>query len=108
VGTGDSQAELEKSFNEKNYAFASYNHCNAHNQYLQETVAFGLPGLFIFLLCLFIPFASFLHSNQEYLYCIFLILFSFVCLSESILQLSKGIIWYSFFNAVFAFTAAER
>ena len=103
VGTGDSQAELDKSYNEKKYAFALFNHCNAHNQYLQETVAFGIPGLIIFLLCLFVPFYSYLHSKQHALYCVFLLIFAIVCMSESILQLSKGIILYSFFNALFAF-----
>lgn len=108
VGSGDSQAELDRSFIEKKYAFASYNHCNAHNQYLQETVAFGIPGLIIFLLCLLIPFSSMLHSKEERLYFVFLVLFAVVCMSESILQLSKGVIWYAFFNAVFAFRTAEQ
>jgi O-antigen ligase len=108
VGTGDSQWALERSFAEKNYEFASYNHCNAHNQYLQETVAFGVPGLVIFLLCLAVPFYSYIYSKRHLLYCTFILLFAFVCLSESILQLSKGIIWYSFFNALFSFTTVEK
>jgi len=103
VGTGDAQAELDKSYSEKKYAFASYHHCNAHNQYLQETVAFGIPGLIIFLICLVAPFYSYLRSKDHALYCVFLLVFAIVCMSESILQLSKGIIFYSFFNALFAF-----
>jgi len=108
VGSGDAQAELDKNFIQKNYAFASYNHCNAHNQYLQETVTFGIPGLVIFLLCLLIPFSSMLQSKEDRLYVVFLILFAVVCMSESLLQLSKGVIWYAFFNAVFAFRATDQ
>jgi len=108
VGTGDSQAELDKSYNKKNCAFATFHHCNAHNQYLQETVAFGIPGLIIFLLCLLVPFYSYLHSKDHALYCVFLLVFAIVCMSESILQLSKGIILYSFFNALFAFGLEEH
>jgi O-antigen ligase len=103
VGTGDSQAQLDKTYSKKNYAFATFHHCNAHNQYLQETVALGVPGLIIFLLCLLVPFYSYLHSKEHSLYCVFLLIFAIVCMSESILQLSKGIILYSFFNALFAF-----
>ena len=103
VGTGDSQAALQSSYTKNNYRFAFYNNCNAHNQYLQETIAFGIPGLVIFLLCIAVPFFYLLYSKVNSLYLVFLLLFAFVCLSESVLQLNKGIIWYSFFNSLLAF-----
>jgi O-antigen ligase len=103
VGTGDSQSALQSSYTKKNYVFAIFNNCDAHNQYLEETIAFGLPGLFIFLLCLVLPFGYVLYSKDHSLYLVFLLLFAVICLSESILQLNKGIIWYSFFNSLFAF-----
>jgi O-antigen ligase len=108
VGTGDSQLALERSYKQKKLHFAAYNHCNAHNQYLQEAVAFGFPGLIIFLLCLIFPLAYPFNSKEQSLYMMFLLLFAFVCLSESILQLNKGIVWYSFFNSLLAFGTSDN
>jgi len=108
VGTGDSQSALETTYKQNQLHFAAYNHCNAHNQYLQEAVAFGVPGLIIFLLCLVFPLAYSFNSKEQSLYMIFLVLFAIVCLSESILQLNKGIVWYSFFNSLLAFGSSQN
>ena len=45
--------------------------------------------------------ASLMLINPFYLF--FSLLFAIIGLTESILEVNKGIIWYSFFNSIFAF-----
>ena len=104
VGTGDVQDSLQKAYEKRKFYFASmYNRYNAHNEYLQITLANGLTGLLILLSCIFYPL---LHYNKNFsgnTYLLFLMLFALVGFSESLLEVNKGIIWYSFFNSIFAF-----
>ena len=104
VGTGDVQDSLQKAYDNRKFYFASkYNRYNAHNQYLQITLANGIAGLLILLSCIFYPL---LHYNKNFsgnTYLLFLIFFAIIGVSESILEVNKGIIWYSFFNSIFAF-----
>jgi O-antigen ligase len=104
VGTGDVQDELQQAYEKRKFYFASrYNRYNAHNQYLQETLASGLPGLIIFTCSIFLPLYHNIIRKKNTLYTLFLLSFAFICITESILEISKGVIWYSFFNALFIF-----
>lgn len=104
VGTGDVQAALQESYEKRKFYFASrYNTYNAHNQYIQETVAHGIIGLLIFLSCIFIPFSRCLRKKGNTIYSLFLLCFAVLCVTESMLELNKGIVWYSFFNSIFMF-----
>lgn len=104
VGTGDEQAALNAAYEKRKFYFATmYNEYNAHNQYIQEAIAHGVIGLIIFVSCIFLPLITNFRQKIKTVYSIFLISFAFVCLTESMLELSKGIIWYSFFNSLFFF-----
>jgi len=104
VGTGDVQDSLQKTYENRKFYFASmYNRYNAHNEYLQITLANGLPGLFILLSCIFYPLFHYKKKISGNIYFLFLLLFAVVGITESILEVNKGIIWYSFFNSIFAF-----
>jgi O-antigen ligase len=104
VGTGDVQDSLQKAYENRKFYFASmYNKYNAHNEYLQITLANGLPGLLILLSCILYPLLSYRKIFSGNIYFLFLLLFAVVGMTESILEVNKGIIWYSFFNSIFAF-----
>lgn len=104
VGTGDVQDSLQQAYEERKFYFASrYNRYNAHNEYLQMTLANGLPGLFVLLSCIFVPFFGYRKNYPGNMYLLFLLVFAMVGTTESLLQVNKGIIWYSFFNSIFAF-----
>ena len=104
VGTGDVQDSLQQAYENRKFYFASrYNRYNAHNQYIQISLATGLAGLFILLLCIMYPLWRYRKRFSSNLYLLFLLIFAFICLSESILEANKGVIWYSFFNSIFAF-----
>lgn len=107
VGSGDVQAELQRAYEKRQFYFASrYNSYNAHNQYIQETLAHGIIGLLIFLACVCAPLVVYFNNQSKATYVLFLLCFAFICITESLLELNKGIIWYSFFNSIFIFRKA--
>jgi O-antigen ligase len=104
VGTGDVQDSLQQSYENRKFYFASrYNRYNAHNQYIQIALATGVVGLLLLLSCIIYPIWCYKKRFRGNLYLLFILIFAFICFSESILEASKGIIWYSFFNSIFAF-----
>ncbi|MEO1051320.1 MAG: O-antigen ligase family protein [Bacteroidota bacterium] len=108
VSPGDTQDKLQESYEKNNFGFAAYyNRYPAHNQYIQTTLALGLIGLVVLLLNIFYPFYLAI-SRRELLYAAFLLLFAICCLTESYLTRNKGIVFYSFFNAIFAFHFLEK
>lgn len=105
VGTGDVKESLQAAYENRKFYFASrYNKYNTHSQYLQESVANGLFGLVVFLSCLIVPlFFSNMNADDKEFYSLFLFCFAFVCLTDTPLELNKGIILYTFFNALIFF-----
>jgi O-antigen ligase len=104
VGTGDVQDSLQQAYDDRKFYFASrYNRYNAHNEYLQVTLANGIPGLLILLSCIAYPLVNYRKHFSGDTYFLFLLVFTLAGISESILEVNKGIIWYSFFNSIFAF-----
>lgn len=107
VGTGDAQDSLQAAYERRQFYFASrYNVYNAHNQFIQETVSYGIAGFILFTACLLVPMFMFVRDKSRQLYWLFLLSFFIICITESILEISKGIVFYSFFNSIFAFVAA--
>ena len=104
VGTGDVQDSLQKAYENRKFYFASiYNRYNAHNQYLQVLLATGVPGLAILVCCLLYPLWNYRKYFSGNIYLLFLVLFGIMGCTETILEVNKGIMWYSFFNSIFAF-----
>jgi len=104
VGTGDVQDSLQAAYERRQFYFASrYNTYNAHNQFLQETLAYGIAGFLLFAACLLLPLFWYPAKPEKQLYVLFLLSFIIICLTESILEISKGIVFYSLFNSIFAF-----
>lgn len=105
VGTGDAQDELQQAYEKRQFYFASrYNRYNTHNQYLQEAVTFGIIGLSVFLACLVIPLFAKIYPNYKLFYSLFIFSFAIACITDTPLDLNKGIILYSFFNSLIFFT----
>jgi O-antigen ligase len=103
VGSGDVQAELQKSYENRKFYFASrYNRYNAHNQFIEQWVMTGITGVLILAASILIPLYQNLKSGFA-LYSVFLFIFIFYCCSESMLEITKGVVWFSFFNSIFAF-----
>lgn len=105
VGPGDTQDELQKCYKldeDKNWAllYRPDFQYNAHSQYLQTFIDLGLLGFIGFLLCLSVP-TYIAIKNKNYLMLSFIALFSIACMTESMLELNKGIVFFSFFSSFF-------
>jgi len=103
TGTGDAQDELQLTYQRNNFDIAFVNRFNAHNQYLQCLLELGVPGLLLFLTCLFLP-AYLAFKRKNWLYLVFISLFFISCFTESMLEVNKGIVFYALFNSLFAFS----
>jgi O-antigen ligase len=109
VGTGDTQDSLQQAYENRKFYFASrYNQYHAHNQYLQFAIGFGMPGLLLMVFCISVPLYQYRRKYSNNVYWLFLAIFAFTALTESVLELNKGIILYSFFNSIFAFTSLKN
>ncbi len=101
VGTGDSKDALLEIYKEKNYIRPLEANQNAHNQYLQTTVALGIPGGLLLLAGLIFPFLlAWKHEEPVYLFFLGLIMMAF--LTESMLERQQGVLFYAFFNSLLA------
>ncbi|RLD82389.1 MAG: hypothetical protein DRJ15_01720 [Bacteroidetes bacterium] len=98
VGTGDVKDNLMDKYREKQMLSALGLELNAHNQYLQTSLALGILGLIVLMLNLVLP-AIYGIEQRHYLYVIFLILIAFNFLVESMLETQAGVVFYAFFNA---------
>lgn len=89
----------EKYFDNK--LFNSYlNEFNTHSAYLSLLMKLGVLGLILFVYILFSGFSAALKKRQP-VFLGFLILITIVGVSENVLDLNKGIFFFSFFFSLF-------
>jgi O-antigen ligase len=97
-GTGP--AESQKAMNDYYRHFgettATVNY-NAHNQFLQTWMEAGVLGLATLLACLFAPV---LYLPMGRLQVAFLLIFGVICLTESLLERQKGIVFFTLFQSL--------
>lgn len=102
VGTGDTQDKLQACYIRKEYGpLLIYDNLkyNAHNQYFESTITHGIFGLLILGCSLIFPFLYGLKI-KDYLLVAFIMLFSIACLTESMLEVNKGVVFFSFFSCL--------
>jgi O-antigen ligase len=99
VGNGDEQKELDKKYKERGYLEA-IDFLNMHNEYLQVLLGLGIVGLALFLWSLFLQVRNGLRK-MDMLYLSFMGLFMLTCLTESLLNRNKGIIFFLTFSLMF-------
>jgi len=99
-GTGDVQDNLKKCYKENNFSSILYKDIyNSHNQFLQTSVGLGIMGLSLFV----ILFGTILYlsiKNNSTILIVFTLLFVFACLTESMLEHQKGIVFFSFMSCL--------
>ncbi len=105
VGTGDVQDSLQQAYRDRQFYFASeYNRYNSHNQFLQMLIGNGIAGVLILAACIVLPVYLMLRGPSDKVYITVILLFTALCVTEVILDINKGIVWYSYLNSIFAFT----
>ena len=99
-GLGSEKKLLKEKYFEKKLYISYMNEFNTHNEYLSFLLKTGILGLALFLYVLYVGFATAWH-NKDPLFLSFIVLIAVVCVSENLLDLNKGIFFYSFFFSLF-------
>ncbi len=102
-GIGDVNDTLNKCYVEEIdtnvYQILQY---NTHNQYMQIMLSSGIVGLLLFVISLFVALKA-SYKMQYKLYLLFNVLLIICFMTENILSRHDGVLFYSFFNSIFAF-----
>lgn len=99
-GTGDVNDVLQESYQEKNESHIKELKLNAHNQYLQTTLALGLVGL----LALVFPYftlAIIAMKSKDFIIAGFVLVVCFNLLFEAMYETQAGIVFIAFFLSLF-------
>jgi len=102
IGYGNgSEKELLKQLYFQNKLYISYlEEFNVHSQYLSFLLRAGIIGLTVYIIAVFFGFSIAVQKN-DFLFFAFMLLIAIVSLSENILDVNKGIFFYSFFLSFF-------
>jgi O-antigen ligase len=101
TGTGDVD-DMMRTIGEQYEIKNVLNTYNPHNEFLYILLGNGVVTLAIFILLLAIPFRK-AWVNRDYLLVGFLFLFFAICLTETILERQKGIVFFSLIFPLLAF-----
>lgn len=100
-GTGDFQDALDDVYKRRNYTKAMERHFNAHNLFLQSWISLGIPGLMMTIGIFIVLFQQALAS-REWLFVGFCLLIFLISLTESMLNMQAGVVFFSFFAIIFS------
>lgn len=99
VGTGDIKEEIVKYYTKNNYAYGIRERISPHNQFLHTGVILGFTGILFLASLLLIPMFLAIRS-KDWLYFCFLLIILLNCMTESVLEIQKGILFFAFFNVM--------
>lgn len=101
TGTGDIKDELIRRYKVNEYKYPFERKYNAHNQFLQTAAALGIPAAILLLIMFLAPL--FVGWKRIHFLGVFLsIIVGVACLTESVLEVQAGVIFYAFFASLFA------
>jgi O-antigen ligase len=106
VGTGDVKDALIKGYASQGAIPAMEHKYNAHSQFIQTFITLGLPGFLFYLLMLAIP-AVWSFMKRRWIYLLFLMVFAINSLTESMMEVQAGVVFYAFFN-ILLFTSGKK
>lgn len=103
-GTGtDDVYDAMKSVGDEYHITNSLDSYDPHNQFLFTLIGSGIIGLTL-LLALIGCSLYFAFIRRDYFYATFIFLFVLLCVTETALQLQKGIVFFAIFFSLLAFT----
>ncbi|MBI1768792.1 MAG: O-antigen ligase family protein [Bacteroidetes bacterium] len=97
IGTSGWKIAMDNFYSRYNSSTVGLVH-NSHNQFLQTWMENGILALIAFLVCIF---GSVFRPNVEPSYVAFILIFSLMCLTESIGERQKGIVFFTLFQTLF-------
>ncbi len=106
-GAGSEVAKLKEVYFQR-HLYNSYLHnLNAHNEYLSMWLKFGILGLLIFLLLLFV-LGKAAYQRKDLGGLSFILIIAIVSFSENILDGNKGIFFSAYFFSIYYFSLLQR
>lgn len=94
LGAGQSTNYLISHYDEKGFEYYTLKHYHAHNQYLEELMEIGLPGLLLFLLAwLSIPFCA--QGKGRFAAIVFIVLYTLNMFTDCMFGMFDGIILWA-------------
>lgn len=106
LGTGDARSFINEVYKERKMDGAGYLNFNMHNQYLEYLLKFGVLGLIYFGTILFLCFKKAV-KDRNHLYFSFLLIFCIFSITESNLEVQRGIVFFVLINTLFYFFSAQ-
>ena len=106
-GTGSEQFVLKGIYFENKFYRSYLLALNAHNQFLSFLLNSGLIGLFVYLYIIYFGIKKAIEG-KDFLLLSFLLVIFIVSLSENILDVSKGVLFYAFFFSFFLLTVPKK
>ncbi len=107
VGTGDVPQAFQQAYLERESSLGPEWRLRAHNQYLTMAVAFGWPGLLLFVFILIYCFWIAL-KRTDLLYLAFLIIAAGSFLNEDTLETQAGVTFFAFLNGLLLYSSLQR
>lgn len=102
-GTGSEIYILKQKYFENKFYRSYLLGLNAHNQYLSFLLSAGVAGLLLYLY-IFYYAINLAIKRKDFLLLCFMIILLVVSFSENILDVTKGVLFYSFFFSLFLFS----
>ena len=106
-GNGSEKYILKEKYFERKLYRSYLLELNAHNEYLSFLINAGVVGLLLYLYTLYFGF-SLAIKKKDFLFLSFLIVIAIVSISENILDVNKGIFFYSFFFSFFLLSTSNE
>ncbi|MFM9050963.1 MAG: hypothetical protein ACKOKF_01420 [Bacteroidota bacterium] len=100
TGTGDVRQVLLEKYREKGYDDLFLKSYNAHNQFLQSSLALGMAGLLLLCAVFLFPILHFLKEGPIFGFQA-VMAFALNCLTESLFEVQSGVIMYVCFLFLF-------
>ena len=101
TGTGDVKDELMKTYEKHQFHYALDKKLNAHNQFIQIWLTLGIVGLLLLIWSLAIPIYR-LKFDKQPLFALFAVVIILNSMTESILEVQKGVLFFVFFYSLLA------
>ncbi|MEO8943985.1 MAG: O-antigen ligase family protein [Ginsengibacter sp.] len=106
-GNGSEKYLLKENYFKNKYYKSYLLELNAHNQYLSFLINSGIIGLLVYLSVLYYGFSIAIKQKYFILFS-FLILITIVSMAENILDVNKGVFFYSFFYSLLIIPDQKR
>jgi len=107
TGTGDAQDYIDSIYNLPQYKLYGYVGWDPHNQWVYSLVQLGIIGVLSLAYLYFSSFRSAI-KQKDLKFFSFLIITLFFSMTESILELNKGIIFFSLIFTLFSSAYTDR